>query len=110
MIEDIFKYLKTKPKFKTYKDITVQDIKDAIKVCSVKVWCDCGSQWWQGFAYYLTMFDASLYPCDIEPKRWGKPHNHGDSLVCKHLSLILNSISFYIPIMSGMIYKYLQKK
>jgi hypothetical protein len=112
MCQDIFKLLRTQPKFKTYQDITIEEIKDAIKSCTVKVNCDCPSQWWQGFSYYLTILDGAVYPCDIEPTSgkhgWKDKHNAGDGLICKHLDLILGqSISFYIPIMAGMIYKYL---
>jgi hypothetical protein len=108
LLQDIFKLLKTKPNFKSYQDISLQDIKEAIKSCNVKVTCDCMSQWWQGFSYYLTQLNASVYDCDIAPKRWNKPHNSGDGLVCKHLDLIIGqSMAFWIPIMAGMIKKYL---
>jgi hypothetical protein len=112
MLEDILKLLRTQPKFKSYKDITLQEIKDAIKSCTCRVNCDCPSQWYQGFSYYLTILDAALIPCNIEPtsgkRGWKDKHNAGDGLICKHLDLILGqSIQFFIPIMAGMIYKYL---
>lgn len=101
--------LQTDPNFKNFESITLDDIKKAIKASDCKVRCDCPSQWYQGFDYYLTQYDAAIDECDIEPKRWDKPHNAGDSIICKHLSLITNSIEFYIPVMAGMIKKYFNK-
>jgi len=108
-ILDIFSLLKTDPNFKNFKSVTIDDIKKVLKSADIKVSCDDPSFWWQGDAWTLTQFDASIVPCDIEPKRWNKYHNNGDNFLCKHLSLIFNSIDFYIPIMAGMIYKYLNK-
>lgn len=108
-ILDIFSLLKSNPEFKSFKDVTIEEIKKVLKNADVQVSCDDPSFWWQGDAWTLTQFDASIIPCEIEPKHWGKFHNYGDNFLCKHLSLIFNSIDFYIPIMAGMIYKYLNR-
>jgi hypothetical protein len=107
-ILNIFSLLKSNPNFKSFKEVTIKEIKEVLKSADVQVSCDDPSFWWQGDAWVLTQFDASIFPCDIEPKHWRK-HHFDNNYVCKHLSLILNSIDFYIPIMAGMIYKYLNK-
>jgi len=107
---NFFQLLKTKPGFKTYKDITINEIKDAIKTDDIKVFCDCPSFYWMGMDYNMSQLDAAIYPTDISPKYWDNYHGSGNQLLCKHLSLLFNSIDFYVPIMTGMIYKYLQNK
>jgi len=91
-ILSFFELLETAP-----GDITNKDIEDVLKVADVQVWCDCASQVWQGNAYYLSLFDASVYKISIAPKHWNNYHNNGDNLLCKHLSPLIFNIGFFIP-------------
>lgn len=106
---NVFSLLKTNPNFKNFKTVTIEEIKEVLKNCDIFLSCDCGSFWYQGFDYYLTILDAAIVPCTIEPERWDKIHNAGDSIVCKHISLIVAQQKFYLNNMSSMLYKYLQK-
>ena len=106
-IIDFFKLIRTNPDFTSYKNVTIDDIKEVIRNADVKVWCDCPSMHWQGMNYYLTQFDGSLHPTSIAPQVWNKKH-HDDNLVCKHLDLILSQTAFYTNIMASMILKYLK--
>ena len=106
-IKDIFKLLKTNPNFKSYKEVTIDDIKEVLKVCDVALWCDCPSDWYQGHSYYRTLFDASVYENNIEPKVWNHKHNE-NNILCKHLDMIMMQISYFRNLMTSMIYKYLQ--
>jgi len=117
-IKDIFGLLKTKPGFTSYQDLTIEDIKDVLRGADVSVFCDCFSYHWQGFNYYSSLFDASVFPTNIPPTDktgpngkvigWKSRHNAGDSIVCKHLSMILSQSNLFVNNMASMIYKYLQ--
>ncbi len=107
--DKFFSLLKTDPNFKDLKSVSIDDIKKVLKSGDIKVWCDDPSFYWMGMDYNISQLDAAIYPTDIPPKHWDKYHG-GNQLVCKHLSLILQSIEFYVPIAAGMIYKYLQNK
>lgn len=61
----------------------------------VKLSCGCPSFVWTSISYNLTKEDASLIPNTIAPKVWNK--YRGDALVCKHLSGLCRSLSFFIP-------------
>jgi hypothetical protein len=89
------------------EEYSIKNIKDALKTCDVKVWCDCPSFHWQGDNFVISQFDASIHPTDIVPKHWNKYHND-DNFVCKHLSMILSQIEFFIPIMASMVFKRLK--
>ena len=61
----------------------------------VKLSCGCPSFVWTSISYNLTKEDASLIPNTITPKVWNKYRD--DALVCKHLSGLCRSLSFFIP-------------
>lgn len=108
-ILDFWKWAKTTPGYKSAKQLSTNDLKDIFKVASVQVWCNDPSFHWQGDNYVASLFDASVHPTSIAPKHWNKRHND-DNFLCKHLSLLLNSIDFFIPIMASMLSKYLKEK
>jgi hypothetical protein len=100
-IEQIFSYLKTNPK----NEITTQDIKDALKVCPVRVHCNCYAFLYQGSQYRLDQLDASIYHCDIPATTWEKLRP--DNLLCKHSYGVIRQINFYIPQITMSLKKYL---
>lgn len=108
---DFFAYAKTKPNYNE-AELTLKEMKEILRVCSIKLNCDCPSFTMQGLSFYLTQLDGSIFNNNIKPKRWNKYHDRkGDlGLVCKHLSMITNSIDFWINPMTSMINKYLKKK
>lgn len=109
-ILDFFKLIKTHPDIKRLKKFSIDDIKEVLKLANIQVWCDCPSNWYQGFSYYLTQeFNASIHRNDIQPKVWNKKHNDGDGLICKHLDLIFSNIKFFINPMASMILKYIKE-
>jgi hypothetical protein len=108
-IKDFFKLAATKPNFQKYHELTQQELKEVLSVADLQVYCNDMSWWWQGMAWVLTKFDASIYPCDIEPKVWSHKHNDFNFL-CKHLSLLINSIDFWLNPMTSMINRYIKQK
>ena len=109
-ILDFFKLLETNPNIESYKDATLDDIKETLKQAEIKVGCDCASFHWQGLSYYLTQeFDASIYPNNIKPEVWGPRHGNGDGIICKHLTLIFEVIPVRINNFASMLYKYIKK-
>jgi len=101
-ILDFFKLLHTKPN----GDFTNKDIEDVFNVCDIQIWSNVPAFHWMGMNYNMGMFDASLYPTDIEPKHWNDYHN-SDQFLDKHTAGVVNSIKFYIPQMRQMIKKYM---
>lgn len=107
-ILDFFKWADTKPGFKE-KEMTVKEIKEILEVCSIQIFCNCPSFHWQGHNYISSMFDASIFPTNIEPKHWKKYHND-DNFICKHLDLLISQgLNIFINNMTQMINKYLKK-
>lgn len=106
-IKDFFKLAETKPGYNK-KEMTRKEIKEILKVADLQVFCDDPSFHWQGDNYIISLFDGSLYPTNIAPEHWKGFHND-DNFLCKHLSMIINSIDFFLNPMSSMINKYLKK-
>ena len=108
-ILDFFKWAKTTPGYKSAKQLSLKELKDIFKVASIQVFCNDPSFHWQSFNWVLSQFDASIHPTDIAPKHWNKYHND-NGFVCKHLSMILNSIDFWLSPMASMLNNYLKRK
>ena len=108
-IVDFFKWAETKPGYDK-KKMTRDEVKEVLNVSTIQVDCNCPAFTWQGLSYYLTQLDGSIIPNNIEPKRWDKYHDQGNDigLVCKHLSAIFQQIEFWLPVMTGMVNKYLK--
>lgn len=101
-IIDFMKWLKqTRPESMNGQPITWREIKEVLQVAYVQVSCDDPSWWWQGDAWYGTQLDASIYPCNIPPKKWNKVHDPVNCL-CKHLQNLIKSIDFFLNQMASM--------
>jgi hypothetical protein len=108
-INNLIPQIKELSSFKNNKIIDKQELKNLLINSGLKIWCDCPSQWWQGLSYNLTQqFDGSIYPNNIKPEKWIKKHG-SQGLICKHLDLIMTSISFWLNPMASMLNKYLKK-
>ena len=118
-ILDFFKLLKTKPD----EDFTNADIEEVLNVADIQIWSDVPAFQYQGMNYYMTLFDAAIYPelrkpevwddrvsrpIDIVPGSGGKTHNQ-NQLLDKHTAGVLNSIKWYIPQMRQMLRRYVDK-
>jgi len=110
-ILDFFKLLNTSP-----TDITNKDIEDVLKVADIQMFSSVPMFQFQGGNFNMTMFDASIYPEDRPPVYWnkvvskfGKTHDEKQFLD-KHSAGVVNSISFYIPIMRQIIKSFMLKK
>lgn len=106
-ILNFFDWAKTYPNIVSTKQLTTQELKEILWNANIQVSCDCPAFWWQGVSYNLTILDGSIYPNNIKPKRWNKIHGE-NGLVCKHLTLLLQSIRFWLSPMSSMLNKYLK--
>ena len=108
-ILDFFKWARTKPGYKSAKELTTKELKEIFSVANIQIFCNCPSFHWQGTNWVVSQFDASIHPTTIEPKHWDKFHND-DNFACKHLSLLLTSIPFFISPMASMLNKYFKEK
>lgn len=106
-ILDFFKLAETKPGYIKY-EMTKEEIKEILEVASIQQFCNCGSFEMQGMNFISTLFNASIYPEFRAPQRWDKFH-FNDNVTCKHISSILNSISFWLNPMTSMVNKYLKQ-
>ena len=90
--------------------LTLQDMKDAIRVCPVQFWSNSPAFHWQGHNYVLSQLDAAIYPTTIAPQHWNQPQYHGeDAMLDKHLAALIRNISFYLNNMTAMLNKNLSK-
>lgn len=82
------------------EEITSKELKDILKVSDVQVFSTSPSFNYQGFNYWLTQLDGSIYPQNIKPEVWNKIHGDGVAFLDKHLYSLLRSIDFFIPQMA----------
>lgn len=107
-ILDFFKWADTKPGYKE-KEMTKKEIKEILEVANIEIFCNCPSFHWQGMNYVTSLFDGSIYPTKIPPKRWDAYHSD-DNFTCKHLDILISqALNIYLLNMTSMINKYLKK-
>jgi len=108
---DFFALAETKPGFKI-DELSFAEVKEILQVADIQVWCSCGSFTYQGLSYYLTQLDGAIHINNIKPERWNTFHDVGNStgFICKHLSLLINSIDFWINPMTSMINRVLKNE
>ena len=106
-ITDFFKWAKTKPGYKSAKQLKQKELKEIMEVADIEVWDNSPAFQLQGANYINSTFDASIYPETREPKRWNKQHDSYNFLT-KHLYTIFNNINFYINPMTSMVNKRLK--
>ncbi len=104
---DFFKWAETKPGYQKYH-LTWKEVKEILEVASIQVWCNCGSFQFQGMNHSVSVNNAAIYPETRAPKRWNKYHQQ-DNYLCKHLSMIFNSMAFFVNPMASMVNKYLKQ-
>jgi len=100
-IKDFFDWLETIPKEKG--KITSKDIKEILEVSDIALYSESPSFHWQGFNYWLTQMDASIYPTNIAPKQWDKIHGDGEAFIDKHLDGLIAGIGFWYNPMASML-------
>lgn len=82
--------------FDTEKEVLTQkDIKDIFDVCNVQLWSNDPSFQYQGFNYWNTQLDASIFPEDRAPRFWNKKHGDGQAFLTKHLSQLIDQLPFF---------------
>lgn len=93
-ILEFFDWLKTNPDL---KEIKPKDIKEILEVSNVQVWSNSPSFHFQGFNYWLSQLDGSIYSTDIAPKRWNASNLHGDgqAFTDKHVYGLIRQMPFF---------------
>jgi hypothetical protein len=89
--------------------LTQKDIKDIIKVSNCQLWSNDPSFQWQGFNFWTSELDASIFPTDIAPHTWDKRHGDGQALLTKHLSQLIDSLPFFFNQMASALTNVLRK-
>jgi len=90
--------------------ITAQDVKDVLKVNNVQVFSTSPSFHWQGFNFWMSQLDGSIYPTDIRPTRWDNIHGDGQAFLDKHLYGLIRGISFHTNYMASTLNKKLKDR
>lgn len=96
----------------TYPDkteITIADIKDILSVSNVQLWSDDISFTYQGFRYWLTQLDGSIYPENHKPKRWNKTHGDGDNFLTKHFTQLFKQLPWFYNQMASSLSRVLKE-
>jgi hypothetical protein len=107
---DFFKWFDAQKQEKDISEITTEDIKRVLEVSNVQVFSTSPSFHWQGFSYWLSQLDGSVYPTNIKPKFWDTIHGDGDAFLDKHLYGLLRQIAFFRNQMASMLTKRLKQR
>jgi len=90
--------------------IKIKDLKDILKVASIKWWSSVPSFQFMGSNYILTTFNAAIFD-EIRPDNYWKKYTNSDNFLDKHSVGVANTIlSFWINPMSSMLNKQLKDK
>jgi len=90
--------------------VTESDMKEILDTADIQVFSTSPSFHYQGFNYWLSQLDGSIYPTTIKPQRWDKIHGDGDAFVDKHLYGLMRQIKFFRNQMASMITKKLKDR
>jgi len=90
------------------EEITRAKLKSILQVSDVKLFCSSPAFQYQGFNFWLSSLEASIYPEDREPKVWNKVHGDGQAFLDKHTYSLVNYIDFFLNPMSSMLTKKLK--
>jgi hypothetical protein len=104
---DFFEWLKTHPEG---QPVTRKDVKEMLEVSNVQISSTSPSFNWQGFAYWLTQVDGSIYPQNIKPKFWDEFHGDGTAFLDKHTYGLLRQMGFFLNPISSMLTKKLRDR
>ena len=89
--------------------IKIKDLKDILKVASIKWWSSVPSFQYQGSNYIMSTFDAAIYP-EVRPDKYWKKFHGSNNFLDKHSTGIANTIlSFWINPMTSMLNKQLKE-
>lgn len=87
-----------------WKDLTLQEFRDILTACDVKLACDCPSHTFQGHRYNLTQLNSAIYPLNIPDPVWRQNHQ-GKGGLCKHLLGLVNDFGMMSSVILGQIKK-----
>lgn len=92
------------------EEVTQQDVKDVLKVNNVQVFSTSPSFHWQGFNFWMSQLDGSIYPTDIRPTQWDNIHGDGQAFLDKHLYGLIRGIDFHTNYMASTLTKRLKDR
>lgn len=92
------------------ENVTGDNIKELFDVADIQWWVNDPSFLYQGFQYWLTQLDSSIFPEDRKPKRWDKIHGDGQAFSTKHMSQVIDQLPFFQNQMSSSLTKLLRDK
>jgi len=92
------------------ESIGQKEMKEILEVSDVQVFSTSPSFQFQGFNYWLTQLDASMYPESRRPQRWDAFHGDGEAFLDKHLYGLMRQIKFFINQMAAMLSKKLKSR
>jgi len=92
------------------EEVGKKEMREILETSDVQLSSSSPSFNWQGFAYWLTQIDGSIYKQTIKPQRWDKMHGDGEAFLDKHLASLISSIQFFTNQMAQMITSKLKKR
>ncbi len=90
--------------------LSQDDIKDILKVSNVQLWNSSPSWHWQGFNWWNSQIDSSVFPTNIQPKFWHTKHGDGVAFFDKHVSQLVDQLPFFMPQMASSLTNLLRQK
>ncbi len=80
-----------------------KEMKEILEVSDVQIFSTSPSFQMQGFNFWNTQIDASIYPENRKPQRWDAFHGDGQAFLDKHLYGLMRQIKFFINPMASML-------
>jgi hypothetical protein len=97
-------------KGKYLHEMNINEFKEILDVCEIKLDCQCKFFFWGGLNYVLGTIDSAIYPTSIPNTIWRKRKGYSEPSLCKHLALLLPIVKFNAPtILKGIKKKYSNK-
>lgn len=84
-------------KGKYLHNMSLEEFKEILDVCEIKVDCSCMFWHWGGLRYMATELDSAIYPTNIPNLVWRTRKGYSEPSLCKHLKFLLPIIKFNSP-------------
>lgn len=73
-------------------NLTLSEFKQILKVCDIKMDCECKFWHWGGLKYMATQLNSAIDTTDISHPVWSKRTGYAEPSLCKHLKGVIKLV------------------
>lgn len=73
--------------------LTLSEFKEILKVCDIKLYCECPFWHWGGLKYMATELNSAIDKTSISNPVWSKRPGYAEPSLCKHLKGVIKLVS-----------------